>query len=117
MFCLSFYRAAGTGDGGVRVNQNNPLDLPGNPDGLNDLPEPNDDEDEEEEEEVPVNGPGGLGMMAGGGAGGRRRLQQRDLVDYLYIFMMISFLVLVAYLTRSLGRLLIFAAGVIFMLL
>lgn len=84
------------------------MDLPINPDAQNDLPEPDDPED------LPMNAPGGMGMMGGGGGGG---LRDRDMVDYLYMFMMIGFLVLVAYLTGGLGRLLIFTAGVIFMLL
>ena len=54
----------------------------------------------------------GLGMMAGGGF-----QRQRDLVDYVYMCMMAGFLIAVAYLTASPGRLLIFAAGIIFMLL
>jgi len=54
-------------------------------------------------------------MMAGGGAGGGRR--GRDLVDVLYMSTMLGFLALVAYITGSLGRLLVFAAGIIFMLL
>ena len=95
------------GDEGEVREEQNPLDLPPlNPDDPNDLPEP------EDEEDIPVNAPGGLGLMAGGGG-----LRHRDLVDYLYMFMMMAFLVLVAYLTGSLGRLLIFAAGVMFMLL
>lgn len=95
--------------GEVVREEQNPLDLPAvNPDEAADLPEP------EDEEDIPVNGPGGL-MMAGGGAGpGVRR---RDFVDYLYMLSMISFLVLMAFLTGSLGRLLIFAAGIIFMIL
>ena len=67
--------------------------------------------EQEVEDDVPMNA-GGLGMMD---AGGLHR--HRDLVDYLYMFMMAGFLALVAYLTGSMGRLLIFAAGVIFMLL
>ena len=78
----------------------NPLD--------NDLPEPDDQQDD-----LAVNAPGGVGMMPGGGQGFHRR----DLVDYLYMFSMITFLVLMAFLTGSLGRLLIFAAGLTFMLL
>ena len=73
----------------------------------NDLPEPEDQDD------VPVNAPGGVGMMPGAGGG----LHHRDLVDYLYMLSMIGFLVLMAFLTGSLGRLLIFAAGLTFMLL
>ncbi len=85
--------------------EQNPLDLPVNPNEAQDLPEPEDQED------IPVNGPGGLGMMGGPG------VRHRDLVDYLYMLSMISFLVLMAFLTGSLGRLLIFAAGIIFMVL
>lgn len=92
--------------GAARREEPNPLDLPGNPLEANDL-EPEDQDD------VPVNGPGGLGMMPGGGGG----LRHRDLVDYLYMFSMIGFLVLIAFLAGSLGRLLIFAAGVTFMLM
>ncbi len=93
---------------GMREEQN-PLDLPANPNEPNDPPEPEDQDD------VPVNAPGGMGMM--GGAGGAGGLRHRDLVDYLYMFSMIGFLVLMAFLTGSLGRLLIFAAGLTFMLL
>lgn len=105
------YRAPAYGVGVAREEvreDQNPLDLPANPNENNAPPEP------EDQDEVPVNGPGGLGMMAGGGAGG---LRQRDLVDYLYMLSMIGFLVLMAFLTGSLGRLLIFAAGLTFMLL
>lgn len=93
--------------GEVAREDQNPLDLPVNPNEPDDLPEPEDQED------IQVNGPGGL-MMAGGGGPGMRR---RDFVDYLYMLSMISFLVLMAFLTGSLGRLLIFAAGIIFMVL
>ena len=86
-----------------------PLDLVGNPEARNDLPVPDDPED------MPMNAPGGMGMMVGGGGG--EDMRRRDMVDYLYMFMMIGFLVLVAYLTGSLGRLLIFVSGIIFMLL
>ena len=97
---------------GTGVGDQHPQDLPPNPADPNDLqdnnlPEPDDQDD------VPVNAPGGVGMMAGGQGLHRRR----DLVDYLYMFSMISFLVLMAFLTGSLGRLLIFAAGLTFMLL
>lgn len=95
--------------GEVAREDQNPLDLPAmNPNEPADLPE------EEDEEDIPVNGPGGL-MMAGGGAG--PGIRRRDLVDYLYMLSMIGFLVLMALLTGSLGRLLIFAAGIIFMVL
>ncbi len=67
--------------------------------------------EEDQVEEVAMNA-GGLGMMAGGGM---RR--ERDIVDYIYMLMMAAFLAAVAYLTGSMGRLLIFAAGIIFMLL
>ncbi len=72
----------------------------------------------EVEDDVPVNAAGGaagLGMMAGGGGGGGRR--NRDMVDVLYMVTMFGFLGLVAYLTGSLGRLLVFAGGVLFVLL
>ena len=101
------FGAAGVAGEGVREEEQNPLDLPANPNDPNDLPEPEDQDD------VPVNAPGGL-MMAGGGAGG---LRHRDLVDYLYMLLMIGFLVLLAFMTGSLGRLLIFAAGLTLMLL
>ena len=61
-------------------------------------------------------GGAGLGMMAGGGGAGMLP-NRRDLVDYLYMFTMLGFLLLVAYLTGSIGRLLVFAGGIIFMLL
>ena len=72
----------------------------------------------EVEDEVPVNAAGGaagLGMMAGGGGDGLRH--RRDFVDVLYMCTMFGFLGLVAYLTGSLGRLLVFAGGIVFMLL
>lgn len=96
------------GNEGHREEQN-PLDLP-----VNNPNEPNNNDlppEAEDNEDVPVNGPGGLGMMAGG------MIRQRDFVDYLYMVMMTGFLVFIAYLTGSLGRLLIFTAGVMFMLL
>ena len=49
--------------------------------------------------------------------GGVNLQRQRDLVDYVYMFMMAGFLASVAYFTASFGRLLIFVGGVIFMLL
>lgn len=98
---------AGTDAEAVREDQN-PMDLPVNPvNDANNVPEPDDQED------VPINAPGGLGMMPGGGGG----LRHRDLVDYLYMCSMIGFLVFVAFLSGSLGRLLIFAAGLTFMFL
>ena len=105
------------GAGGVaRDNLQNPQDLPDNPaNAPNDLRD-NDLPDPDEQDDVPVNAPGGVGMMAGAAAGGQG-LQRRDLVDYLYMFSMISFLVFMAFLTGSVGRLLIFAAGLTFMLL
>lgn len=69
------------------------------------------DDEDDQVEEMGMNA-GGLGMMPGGGM-----QRQRDLVDYVYMLMMLAFLSSVAYLTGSLGRLLIFAAGIIFMLL
>ena len=110
MFSVYYwYRApAGAAVGGdVAREEQNLLDLNPN-EGAEDLPEPDDQED------MPVNAAGGLGMMAGGGGA---RMRHRDLVDYLYMLAMISFLVLMAFLTGSLGRLLIFAAGIIFMIL
>ena len=103
--CREVVEEGGEVGGGVDPN---PLDLPGNGNGRNEAP---DGEDAEE-----VNAPGGVGMMAGGAEVGGG-LRQRDMVDYLYMFMMISFLVFVAYVTNSLGRLIIFTGGVIFMLL
>lgn len=67
-----------------------------------------------DEQDVPVNA-GGLGMMAGGGAAQLRR--HRDLVDYLYMLTMMGFLALIAYVTGSFGRLMVFAGGIIFMML
>jgi len=87
-----------------------PLDLP-----VNDNRRGNDEDLDEDAEEG--NAPGGVGMMGGGAGVGGAGMRQRDMVDYLYMFMMISFLVFVAYVTNSLGRLLIFTGGVIFMLL
>ncbi len=72
----------------------------------------------EVEDNVPVNAAGGaagLGMMAGGGGGGGGN--RRDLVDVLYMTTMFGFLGLVAYLTGSLGRLMVFAGGIVFVLL
>ena len=57
---------------------------------------------------------GALGMMAGGGVNFQNH---RDFVDYLYMFIMAAFLALIAYITGSFGRLLIFAGGIMFMLL
>ena len=68
--------------------------------------------DQDVEEDMPMNAAGGLGMMAGGNP-----QRQRDLVDHMYMLMMAGFLAAVAYLTGSVGRLLIFAVGVLFMLL
>ena len=67
-----------------------------------------------DEQDVPMNA-GGLGMMAGGGAAQLRR--HRDLVDYLYMLTMMGFLALIAYVTGSFGRLMVFAGGIIFMML
>ncbi len=72
----------------------------------------------EVEDDVPVHAAGGaagLGMMAGGGGGGGRN--RRDLVDVVYMLTMFGFLGLVAYLTGSLGRLVVFAGGILFVLL
>lgn len=69
---------------------------------------PNNNQDVEED--MPMNG--GLGMMAGGNP-----QRQRDVVDHMYMLMMAGFLLAVAYITGSVGRLLVFAAGVLFMLL
>lgn len=66
-----------------------------------------------DEQDIPMNA-GGLGMMAGGGAQLRRH---RDLVDYLYMLTMMGFLALIAYVTGSFGRLMVFAGGIIFMML
>lgn len=66
-----------------------------------------------DEQDVPMNA-GGLGMMAGGGAQLRRH---RDLVDYLYMLTMLGFLALISYVTGSFGRLMVFAGGIIFMML
>ncbi len=93
---------------GTRENAN-PPDLPPRPDEPpnNNLPEP-----PEDQFAGAVNAPGGMGLMAGA-----QGMRHRDLVDYIYMLMMVGFLVLVAFLTGSLGRLIIFAAGVMFMLL
>ncbi len=98
-----------------------PRQPPGGPDGAQQLggneadvgvnPEPVRNNEEDQVEEMGMNG-GGLGMVPGGGL-----QRQRDIVDYIYMLMMAAFLVAVAYLTGSLGRMLIFAAGIIFMLL
>ena len=67
-----------------------------------------------EDQDVPMNA-GGLGMMAGGGVAQFRR--HRDVVDYVYMMTMMSFLALIAYVTGSLGRLMVFAGGIAFMIL
>lgn len=43
--------------------------------------------------------------------------RRRDMVDYLYMLMMAVFLVAMAFMTGSLGRFLVFAGGIVFMLL
>ena len=93
----------GTQDAEVR-DEPHPQDLPVN--------DPNDQPEPEEPEDIPM-AAGGMGMMAGGGAG----MRQRDLLDYLYKFSMLLFLMLIAYMTGSIGRLLIFAAGIILVFL
>ncbi len=98
------------GGGGGAAGEPHPLDLPVNGNNPNNDGGPDGDDAEE------INAPGGVGMM-GGGAGVGGGVRQRDMVDYLYMFMMISFLMFVAYVTNSLGRLLIFTAGVVVMLL
>ena len=70
-------------------------------------------QDADEQQDVPMNA-GGLGMMAGGGAQLQRH---RDLVDVLYMMTMMSFLALIAYITGSFGRLMVFAGGIFLMLL
>ena len=70
-----------------------------------------------DEQDIPMNA-GGLGMMAGGGgAAGMQLRRHHDFVDYLYMLMMIGFLGLMAYLTGSFGRVMVFAGGIIFMML
>ena len=69
-----------------------------------------------DEQDVPMNA-GGLGMMAGGGGGAAQLRRHRDLVDYLYMLTMMGFLALIAYVTGSFGRLMVFAGGIIFMML
>ena len=68
-----------------------------------------------DDQDVPMNA-GGLGMMAGGGGAAQLR-RHRDVVDYLYMLTMLSFLALIAYVTGSLGRLMVFAGGIVFMML
>lgn len=92
-----------------------PTPIEGADDNLDPLNPPRGQDDVEVEAEVPVNAAGGaagLGMMAGGGP-----IHRRDLVDVLYMLTMFSFLGLVAYLTGSLGRLLVFAGGILLVLL
>ena len=49
---------------------------------------------------------------------GAAQLQvRRDLVDYGYMLLMAVFLVSVAYITSSFGRLVLFLAGILFMLM
>ena len=112
---MSFYpsfrepRSAGeamTGEGGEVVED---LDL----NNLQDLVANNPDLDEQD---VPMNA-GGLGMMAGGGGGAGQFRRHRDIVDYLYMLTMMMFLALIAYVTGSFGRLMVFAGGVLFMML
>lgn len=86
------------GGGGDILDLPNPQDLPN----VQDL-----------DQEVAVNA-GGVGMMA---AGNFQPLPRRDLVDYVYMFVMALFLVSMAYITGSVGRLLIFIGGLLFMLL
>ena len=90
----------GNGEDGEILDLPNPQDLPNGQD---------------VQQEVAVNA-GGLGMM--GGAGGNfQPMPRRDFVDYMYKFMMAGFLVTMAYITGSAGRLLIFVGGLLFMLL
>ena len=72
--------------------------------------------DVDEQQDIPMNA-GGLGMMAGGGGGAAQLRRHRDLVDYLYMLTMVGFLALIAYVTGSFGRLMVFAGGIIFMML
>ena len=79
-----------------------------------DLPNPQDIPNAQDlDQEVAVNA-GGVGMMA---AGNFQPFPRRDLVDYAYMFVMALFLVSMAYITGSVGRLLIFIGGLLFMLL
>lgn len=98
-----------TGEGGEVVED---LDL----NNLQELVANNPDMDEQD---VAMNA-GGLGMMGGGGggAGGAAQFRRhRDVVDYLYMLTMMMFLALIAYITGSFGRLMVFAGGIIFMML
>lgn len=57
-------------------------------------------------------------MNAGmGGMDAANIQRRRDLVDYLYMLMMAVFLGSMAFMTGSLARFLIFAGGILFMLL
>ena len=59
-----------------------------------------------------------VAMNAGiGGMDAANIQRRRDLVDYLYMLMMAVFLGAMAFMTGSLGRFLVFAGGIIFMLL
>ena len=49
--------------------------------------------------------------------GGPQLQARRDLVDYGYMFLMAMFLICVAYITSSFGRLVLFLAGILFMLM
>lgn len=75
------------------------------------LEDPDQIRNQDNNEDVAMNA-GALGLM-----GGANFQHRRDMVDYLYMLMMAGFLALIAFITGSFGRLLIFFAGVIFMLL
>ena len=61
----------------------------------------------QQEEMAVMNAGGGLGMMAG-----QFPARRRDLVDYMYMLMMILFLGFIGYFTGSLHQFMIFFAGV-----
>ena len=68
-------------------------------------------QDNELPDDMAVNAGGGLGLM--GGAARRHR----DVVDYLYMLMMLVFMGTIGYLTGSLRQFLIFFVGVTVILL
>lgn len=66
----------------------------------------------QQEEMAVMNAGGGLGMMAG-----QFPARHRDLVDYMYMLMMLLFLGAIGYFTGSLRQFMIFFAGVMVILM
>lgn len=69
------------------------------------------EQDIELPDDMAVNGGGG-GMLMGAGA-----VRHRDLVDYMYMLMMLVFMGTIGFLTGSLKQFVIFSVGVIIILL